>query len=718
MTVTPQALRVYATLKGLKQHSDTDVMGAILPFTMPVLEVMNGKVFTPELLALGLRKLYGWNVSTDVAAVFQKRLEEQGYLIRSGNARILLVAIPEEHKSQQNGDFSAEVDEIVEAFKAFTNQLNDLLYRAKSKSDLLDILVKFTVSLDISYDNGGSNGDLQLPEQLRDLPAEQGLASEDRYLCARFVSLVSDKNPTMLSKLSRLAAVGMLTEVVQDFVKPSGNNQRSKLTLILDAPLALAALGVSGKQALKDINLTLEAARSLGCQVIVLEESCEEMTRILKTTLNTDRASRHGPTHTAIVRQEVKEDYVAAVRGDPEKALKAVGITVRPITLDSYPGQHQFFDNELYQEFLGSIRWRPDSPAASKHDAVAMTLACRLRAGHKTRDIFENTYVFVTNNALFAKVAQKFSLQKGLIQDRHCPPVVHQPAIATAAWLRTGFGAVSDIPMAHLLAHCERILSVKKEVVSKAKEVIRSYSPDQQIQFELLLQDSRSVTKMMDLTLGEEDNITSDNIEELLNEMRRATAAEIQAEYESKLAAEQKKSKAEAARKKAELEAVRVAGDKRAQELEERLFQLEREKIDNKNLAITAIDKSASETAVTVSRIQLAITTVAVAFGIAVTLNQILGWLDLDSVPGLSTFGAALAIYGTLQQFVHWPKWGLGTLLNFIGRRSLRRKLEAKGLITIAGQMDFNWDFGRPTRGADNRTALLTSGHTTGTHEP
>ena len=50
-------------------------------------------------------------------------------------------------------------------------------------------------------------------------------------------------------------------------------------------------------------------------------------------------------------------EYVQAVANDPEKALEKAGITIRPLTLELLPSQHQFFPQERYEDFFSSIIW-------------------------------------------------------------------------------------------------------------------------------------------------------------------------------------------------------------------------------------------------------------------------------------------------------------------------------------------------------------------------
>jgi hypothetical protein len=46
------------------------------------------------------------------------------------------------------------------------------------------------------------------------------LSSDDRYMCARFVKAICSEKPEYVPHFGRLASIALLTEVVEDFVKP------------------------------------------------------------------------------------------------------------------------------------------------------------------------------------------------------------------------------------------------------------------------------------------------------------------------------------------------------------------------------------------------------------------------------------------------------------------------------------------------------------------
>jgi hypothetical protein len=174
------------------------------------------------------------------------------------------------------------------------------------------------------------------------------LSGEERYLAARFVHHISVKDAGYIPQLAQPASIGLLVEVVDDFIKPTTTPGIVDLTIVVDAPLALDYLGLSGKALQTDVRNVLDSLKSIGCKIIVYPVSCGEMQRNLKSMLALPREQRHGYTHQALQRSEVLPEFVEA--RNPEKALEAEGIQVRTISLDDFPHQHRFFDADKYED--------------------------------------------------------------------------------------------------------------------------------------------------------------------------------------------------------------------------------------------------------------------------------------------------------------------------------------------------------------------------------
>jgi hypothetical protein len=216
------------------------------------------------------------------------------------------------------------------------------------------------------------------------------LDRDDRYMAARFVKHITEKDPGYLVHLGRLASIGLLTEVVDEFLKPVSHADRTDLTILVDAPLALDYLGLSGKALHDDVRGVFDALQDIGCKLQVLPITCEEMQRNLKAMLALPAGNRHGYTHDAMVRREVMRDFVDAVARNPEAAVENAGIQVRPLSLELFPNLHGYFNDERFNDFFSYVTWVTDA-RPREHDATSMALVMRLRQGPHHSDIYAGT---------------------------------------------------------------------------------------------------------------------------------------------------------------------------------------------------------------------------------------------------------------------------------------------------------------------------------------
>ena len=673
-TVTRHALRVYAALDELR-GGQGDVLDALIPFFEPILQVMDGRIFEPQLLAVGAKKLYRWRINKDIAEEFIPRLVRKGYLKRRGSdqAAVYVVSYSAPPDNTNVAKIEEVLKQIIDQFEAFPPRVTDLLNYERSREELTDILIRFLVSLD-------AYGEAAFAAEVRRLDSEgqrvlglipEGgapLPSDDRYMCARFVKEICDERPEFVPHLARLASIGLLTEVVEDFLKPTEAAERTNLTLVLDTPVALDYLGCSGKELQEDVKTVLDTLRQIGCSTVVFPVTCTEIQNNLTSMLNLPGPERHGYTHEAMRKGEVLEAFVQAVARDPEKALEQAGVRVRPITLEQYPGQHRFFDKDKFEDFLSTITWGNDI-AAREHDATCLTLLLRLREGRHSSDLFRCGYVFVTRNTTFANRSRAYCLQARIINQAQEGPVIHQRELATIAWLRTGLGAAADIPRSHLIATCDRVLRLRSEVQDAVAATL-SAAPEKMEQFNLLIQDYRSIRKLADETLNDERVVTPENADLLLEAMRQATIAEEKGKLEKEFStqhAEDRKLLAEARR------TIRV--------MDESLRELRALREADKQREARAIQRVIVTTNRHLRFVEIGVTGVLLALGGLAIIDFATGWPSGKWWWGVVTAVAGLAgLYHLIAHLLQKPIVGLSGILNRIGKGLVVRRLQRLGL--------------------------------------
>lgn len=685
--ITRHALRIYSSVAALKGDG-ADVLDALVPFFVPILQVMDRKIFDPSLFALGVRKMYHWHFTREVAEHFIPRLVRLGYLKehKEGDRAVYAVVMPPLAETQEEREIQDVIEEIITELVDFSKQVSDLFVYSKSREELTDILVRFLVSDQFSLADAREVDTTEESDDPNLNALEDGgrpLSDDDRYMAARFVDHIVKEKPGFLPHLSRLASVGLLAEVVEDFVRPTSQVAHVETTIALDAPLALDYLGLSGKATKEDVRAVFDSLKAIGCKLVVFPVTCAEMTRNLSSMLKLSSPERYGPTHHALLKKEIMKDYVEAVAANPEEALSREGIQVKPMDLKSFPALHKHFDQERYEDFFAEINWVGDV-RPREHDATCTALVMRLRAGKHSSDVFKCEYTFATRNPTFTRKSKRYCVESRLIYPSQEGPVVHQRELATVAWLRTGLGAKYEIPSKSLLAHCDRVLRVRPEVTAAVKKRLASITPDSLQQFDLLLHDQRSLRKLADATLNNEKIITGENAEQLLELMKEAAIAEKTAEFEATLQGAEERNKRDklaAAKERKRLLSEREEDARRHKE--------ELEAIAGSHRALLAQQTQAKEALIShVNRRQKAlgwgVTLAVVALGIAAAVSGLAPTpLPLWAKVPLLGF-AVLAAYYVVADALHWPKAGMNNLLDWSAQRLLRKELQRRGLSYLA----------------------------------
>jgi hypothetical protein len=446
---------------------------------------------------------------------------------------------------------------IGEEFKKFAEDLSPLTAIPRSVEEFEDILIEWLlyveafseVNLNIEKKIGkDANGALK---QFVNVPDITNLRDEEKVLCARFVKDAIQKDAGTAEVLIRIASIGLLTEVVQDFIKPSDKIDISDLIVYLDAPVALELLGVSGKSAQENTQPIISELQRMGAYVRVYGQSLEEISTALGAVLENPRPT--GPTAQALARNEVLREYVVQVAGDPEEFLSKFGITATHRSLDQVPSEAEYFTSENRDEIYSALIFQQNHHAR-EHDADVTTLLMRQRRGHQNRDLFKSKFLFVTRNGSLAQVVRRRCVDMGLLSGNSTSPVIHRRVLAASMWLRTGLGAEElGIPKRMLLSSCENVLAIRPGVVEAVRRITESLGDEEKVrQIDMLVSQDRSTQMLMDKTLGATSAVTAENFSELFNEMLHPHLEEERARGREQLVEVQsvEKKKQEALKKK------------------------------------------------------------------------------------------------------------------------------------------------------------------------
>ena len=535
--LTRTAVRIYGTLSELGNGAN-DILGKLLPFFEPILELQNGQMLDPCSFARQVSETYKWNFNTDIVEAFLPSLEQAGWIeednaVSSTRHKAYRICLRQPHRSQliQN-EAVEELAQLGIEFKEFSEKLSPLTALPLSKEVFEDILIEWLLyveafsehSIDFRIKTVTTPGETLSQEYI--LPKTTKLTDDQIFLCARFVQHAIKTNPDLEAKLTKLASIGLLTEVVQDFVKPTMNIQRTNLVVYLDAPAAMELLGLSGHDSKANIQLVVNELQRVGSEVRIYSKSIEEIQRVLQATLQSDNPS--GPTVEAIRNREVYRDFVIKVARDPEYFLGKLFVQTTHRTLDQEPSSHRYFTEEHNTELYGALPFIKRKEAR-EHDTTITTLLMRQRRGQTSNELFKSGFVLLTSNGALVQAVQRTCRDLGMLPRNKIPPVVHRRAFTTAIWLQTGLRTSLEVPKRLILANCERVLATNPRVVKRVRELVGELGDERKLeQLELLITQPRANQMIMDKTFGVPSVITPRNIETLLADLKSTLVEEEQ----------------------------------------------------------------------------------------------------------------------------------------------------------------------------------------------
>lgn len=523
--LTRSAVNVFAVLENFNNGTG-DILDSLAPFFEPILLERRGEIYDPSIVASDVRSAYKWNFTSDIAEEFIPRFETRGW-IKKENPELdycpYVIVLEERKLHSEEVEVLNEFDQIAKSFHTFAKNLSPLTTIHESNDQYKEILIEWLLYVD-AYSE--ANLDVFI-ETYKDenktikkhakIPNTTSLTTDEIYLCARFVEKAVLSENRVSETLCKVASIGLLTEVVQDFYKPSNTITQTDLVVYLDAPIALELLGVSGRAAKENIEPIINELQKIGANIRVFGQSLVEMSNNLNAVLTSTTPT--GPTAKAMASGDVLRSLVQDVANDPEFHLNELSIKVLHRTLDQFPGEKEFFTDEQYNELYDSLTFQIN-PTPREHDTSVTTLVMRQRRGRGSKDIFKSHFILLTRNGPFSQQARKSCVELGALPSNYISPVVHRRVIATSVWLRTGLGPNRDqIPKRLLLASCERVLAIKEGVVKRVKTFSDTLNEDKAIQLDLLLSKDRSTQLLMDKTLGVSGVITEENFSELFDEM-------------------------------------------------------------------------------------------------------------------------------------------------------------------------------------------------------
>lgn len=455
---------------------------AIAPLFKIALEPQAGEIFNLTRAASRLQPILGSGFTQHALEAFLPALTKIGWLTerRIEQKSVFIVSNDLKPFSEEQAIDASQVrlDRLYEKFRTFLGDHAPLLEFSLVKEEFQWELFRWATSLDGSDKNAiRDEADKLLAGKkpsIRNafLDEPQRLASIDKSISiefAGFVKWLQNSQQPELDDVAALTELGLAYEFLDELTNPSlKETARLETVFILDAPVLLDWLGLSGPGREQSIKQSASILRNAGAQFATLPHCLEELSEVLETVLRKSPAERYGLTGDAMRADPALVGIARTIANNPDRAVKSINVTVIPFRRNE-PINVSEFSNDLIEEFKMRATWHdPYKSDQRERDALSIAFVMRRRKGACSSDIFSNKYVLVARNNTFTRFAKSFCTKFLDVPEYALGPAIETKTLAATVWMRFGSEADPNLPRLHLISACDRILASNRMLLRKA----------------------------------------------------------------------------------------------------------------------------------------------------------------------------------------------------------------------------------------------------------
>ena len=360
-----------------------------------------------------------------------------------------------------------------------------------------------------------------------------------------YIEFLRDGFPEKHAVLMKVVRGILIAEVIFSIQKPGSKDLLRNVSVVIDAPLLLDALGLGSPEYHGYAKDLFEMMHLGGVQMRVFDHSLIEMENVIRTTMSAVRRGEgFGPLAERLQGNTVEQGRALIVQNNAREAVED-RLKVKVIESDEHDIEeyHQYCHPDIMGPLRYDIGGLNVSPTFDKRDmdAKSVVATLRLRRGISSASMVDAGWFFVTKNEPLAKNANRFLRGKKLIKPGHVPPVVTAREMAGYIWFSAGIPAdkIRKIAESDLIARCSAVLEPGQDIRTNLRTVLQHLDdPQMREEYISMLGDKRARVCLMVETMGNPAAIVPGNVMELGEKMRQSIIEKAVAQKASEIEAQ------------------------------------------------------------------------------------------------------------------------------------------------------------------------------------
>jgi hypothetical protein len=600
-----RALLAYCALAGRLNTAGMGITHAMTPFFAEICKKFAGELFDAQKFSNAVNERFGFNVPRLAALGLAEQLADEGLLEEvSGHAtKMTVYRYSRKSGRADESPISAiteqEVESILTSFVGFCR--SDDRVAELQDSALHEAFFERLLHLDsmrILSRREGSIGAKKTSDTMILKRAAGGTSTERSdpqelhldFLVSQFLLDLRDTNASAFDQVSNIAFANMAAEAIACLREPQSTDSLEGLTVYLDSPLLLDALGVNVEYTDYGKEL-LEAVRAAGAKAAVFDHCVSEAENTVAAQLAYLRSGIN--KFGTALGTTARPDLLSALAGNiAERAEKRLGVTVHRDPEINLHRRAQAAVGDIQSDMDQHMHaWR--NLDARNHDQQSVWIMLAIRnstdpcprvCDAKSLLLARNTSLVSIANKAWTTWLKGSTKHSASYVERWAPVAMSDKQFAGYLWARSGGGVAASIPRARLLAHCSAAVRPRADIKAKAYNLVLELSGKEEADdIGALFEDREGGRALMRATLGDPEDMTPERIPYIIQQVKLAAG-----EYAAAVVRE------EAAKDRAAListheqqlaAATRSAAAKSAQEAQVQV-DLDRERYEGEKVAL------------------------------------------------------------------------------------------------------------------------------------
>ncbi|UKA63447.1 hypothetical protein [Arthrobacter sp. FW306-04-A] len=513
MTTSNALLASLAIIKANWDYSHESYVDNFLPFFLDAVREAQGAPVSPLVAKSHIRERFGIDIPEGVLSTLSRRAAHKNFGRRENGT-----FIADMDRLSEVRDLGRQKADYLRKQAALVNELvrysEDRFQRTLSVEEAEDALLNHVEEHSVPLFGSVMNG---APYDARTT------SSSDRnteYVVNAFIGHVVSSMPESFDHLETVVKGSMLAVSLYLPNNSELGRRFDRTTLFLDTPVLLKALGYEGEEARAAAMDLLALSRDVGADIACFEHSVNEVKGILDRSAG--KASQGGfngahrraaDVYFANLGASASDILLMSQRLEDDIAALDVAIRDRPTA------SAELTIDELSLEELMETTMGYSSRDTLLNDLDSLTAVHRLRGGRSSSRLESCRALLVTTNGGLARVARTFFVQNG---DHEWPPALTDHHLATLVWLKKPHAAPS-LPRRQILADCFAALEPGGHIWDRYLEEINHLSSRGEISendLMLLRYSTEAHRSLMDRTLGDADQVTSEAVSNILETVK------------------------------------------------------------------------------------------------------------------------------------------------------------------------------------------------------